>query len=54
MLLFLILLKLSFLDEDFDECQQNVKVRKLTNDFKNSVESDDDIMVSKVLKYDLK
>ncbi|XP_025411382.1 N6-adenosine-methyltransferase subunit METTL3 [Sipha flava] len=30
--------------EDFDECQQNVKVRKLTNDFKNSVESDDDIM----------
>lgn len=53
-MLFLILLKLTFLDEDFDDCQQNVKVRKLSNDFKKSDESDDDIMVNKIMKYDLK
>lgn len=51
MLLYLMLLKLTFLDADIDECQQDVKVRKLSNDFKKSDESDDDIMVCKILKY---
>lgn len=38
----------TFSDEDIDECHQNVKLQKLSNDFKKSDESDDDIMVCKM------
>jgi len=44
-LVYFLLIK-QFLDDDVDDFQNNIKVQKLSNDFRKSDQSDDDILVS--------